>query len=65
VLISNINKVKNELKHNDSGENEWVDADFEDEAATLFVKAVKNYIDSYREFPKDRIIVNLFESLTL
>jgi hypothetical protein len=65
MLINNINKVKNELKHNDAGESEWVEADFENEAAILFVKAVKNYFDSYMEFPKDRLIVNLFESLTL
>lgn len=64
-LMKKINKVKNELKHNDSGENSWVEANFENEAAILFVKAVKNYIDSYKEFPKDKIIVNLFESLTL
>lgn len=64
-LIRNINKVKNELKHNDNGENEWVNADFENEAVLLFVKAVKNYHDCYNEFPNDRIIKNLFEHLTL
>jgi hypothetical protein len=65
ILIKTLNNVKNELKHNDSGENRWVEADFEMEAAKLFVKAVKNYYDSYNEFPKDRIIVDLFENLTL
>ncbi len=64
-LIQKINKVKNELKHNDSGDNEWVDADFENEAALLFVKAVKNYFNCYKEFPNDRIVKNLFEHLTL
>ncbi len=58
-------KTKNELKHNDRGYNEWIDADFENEAALLFVKAVKNYFDSYNEHPKDRIINRLFEFLTL
>ena len=65
TLKENINKVKNELKHNDSGKNEWVQADFENEAAMLFVKGVKNYYDSYEEFPKDRTIRSLFEHLTL
>lgn len=64
-LIQKINKVKNELKHNDSGDNEFVETDFENEAALLFVKAVKNYFDSYKEFPNDRIVKNLFEHLTL
>jgi hypothetical protein len=64
-LIQKINKVKNELKHNDSGVNLWVDADFENEAALLFLKAVKNYFDCYKEFPNDRIVKNLFQHLTL
>ena len=64
-LLKKVNKVKNEFKHNDSGDNEWVEADFENEAAMLFVKAMKNYIDCYKEFPTDRISRNLFEHLTL
>lgn len=64
-LIQKINKVKNELKHNDSGDNEWVEGDFEYEAATFFIKAVKKYFDSYKEFPNDKIVKNLFENLTL
>lgn len=64
-LIKSINKVKNDLKHNDSGDNEWVNADFENEAVSLFIKAVKNYYDCYKELPNDRIIKNLFEHLTL
>lgn len=64
-IINVINKTKNELKHNDSGVNNWVDADFENEAVLLFVKAVKNYLNAYNEMPKDRVIVNLFEHLTL
>ena len=64
-LISKVNKVKNELKHNDSGDNLWVGADFEFEAAWLFVRAVKNYFDCYEEYPKDRIVKNLFEHITL
>jgi hypothetical protein len=65
ILIEKINSVKNELKHNDSGENEWVSADFENEAAMLFIKGVKNYFDCYQDYPKDRIIRSLFEHLTL
>lgn len=39
-LIHQINKTKNELKHNDKGTNAWVESDFENEAAMLFVRAV-------------------------
>lgn len=64
-LIKKINRIKNELKHNDSGKNEWLEADFENEAAGMFVKAVKNYHDAYNEFPPHKIINKLFESLSL
>lgn len=64
-LKSKINKVKNNLKHNNSGENEWVNADFEYEAAILFVRAIRNYFNCYDEFPNDKSIYKLFEHLTL
>ena len=64
-LISKINRVKNELKHNDNGLNNWIEGDFENEAVSLFVKAVKNYFSAYGEMPKDKIINNLFNHLTL
>lgn len=64
-LIKRINNVKNELKHNDNGENDWVEGDFENEAAMFFIKAMKNYFDCYKEYPADRTSKNLFEHLTL
>ncbi len=64
-LISKINRVKNELKHNDSGVNNWIEADFENEAVMLFVKAVKNYFNAYGEMPNDKVINNLFNHSTL
>jgi hypothetical protein len=45
--------------------NAWVETDFENEAALLFVRAVKNYFLCYKELPSDRIVRNLFEHLTL
>lgn len=59
-IINKINKVKNELKHNDCGINDWVDADFENEATLIFVRAVKNFYRCYKELPNDRIIKSLF-----
>lgn len=64
-LIKRINETKNELKHNDAGENLWVDSDFENECVRLFVKAVKNYFDAYKEMPKNKAIIKLFEHLCL
>ena len=64
-LIKRINGAKNELKHNDGGENKFVNYDFEFEAAMLFIKAVKNYYDCYNEFPNDKKVVKLFYHLTL
>lgn len=63
-LIQKINKVKNELKHNKGG-NSWVEANFEYEAAIIFVKAMKNHYNSFGEFPADVESRLLFEHLTL
>jgi len=64
-LIKQINKTKNEVKHNDEGDNSWVDSDFENECVSLFVKAVRNYFYAYKEMPKNRTVTNLFMHLTL
>lgn len=63
-LIAKINSVKNNLKHNDGGENIWVEADFEFAAAELFIKAMRNYFDCYSELLNDRTSRYLFEHLT-
>lgn len=65
TLLREINRVKNELKHNDDGENKWVEADFEYEVCIIFVRALKNYFNAYNEMPKDRTIMRLFEYLTM
>ncbi len=64
-LIKQINKTKNEVKHNDVGENLWVEADFENEFVIIFMRAVKNYFNAYKEMPKDKTTMNLFEHLAL
>jgi hypothetical protein len=64
-LVNQINRTKNELKHNDEGENLWVKSDFENECALLFVRAVKNYFDAYKEMPKSKAVLNLFEDICL
>lgn len=64
MLINIINKIKNNLKHNDAGENDVISDDFENEAALLFVRAVKNYYGAFDQMPKDASIINLFDELT-
>jgi hypothetical protein len=50
------NRLRNQLKHNDSGDNEWVTADFELEAQDLIGRAIGNYCLAYGIPPGDRII---------
>jgi len=65
IIRDRINSVKNTIKHNDAGENSWVQADFEFEASMKFVAAVKNHFRAYGKMPSDRIIMRLFDNLTL
>jgi hypothetical protein len=52
------NRIRNQLKHNDSGDNEWVTADFKFEAQDLIDRAIRNYWLAYDTPPTDRIINN-------
>jgi len=57
-VIEKFNRFKNQLKHNDSGENEYISADYEFEAQDLIDRAIRNYLLAYGEFPKDRVVRN-------
>ena len=50
------NKVKNEVKHNDTGENEEINSDFRFEAETFILGAIRNYELAVGTIPNDRII---------
>lgn len=50
------NRLKNELKHNDIGENTWVEGDFCFSSQDKIDKAINNYLIAYDKFPKDKII---------
>jgi hypothetical protein len=50
------NRLRNQLKHNDGGDNEWVTADFEFEAQDLIDRAIRNYWLAYDTLPVDRVI---------
>ncbi len=56
TIRSVVNRARNECKHNDSGENGWISADFEYEAQCLIDRAIRNWLLAYGSFPKDRII---------
>ena len=56
ILISNRNRTRNQLKHADSGENEFVTANFHLASAELIDRALDNYQIAYDGDPNDRII---------
>jgi len=67
-IKKSINRIRNELKHNDTGENVWLNEHkerWEYEASGHIIRAVKNYFNAYNEMPKDRIIMNVFYWLTM
>ena len=50
------NHLRNQLKHNDSGDDEWVTADWQFETQHLIDRAIRNYWLAYGTRPEDRII---------
>ena len=60
-MVEAHNRMRNELKHNDSGDNEWVIADFRFEAQDLIDRAIRNYWLAHDTAPADRIINNYIE----
>jgi hypothetical protein len=60
-VVESHNRIRNELKHNDSGDNEWMTADFQFEAQHLIDRAIRNYWLAYDTAPADRIINNYVE----
>ena len=55
-VIAVLNRTRNELKHNDSGENLFFETDFEFEAQCLIDRAIKNFWLAYDSPLLDRII---------
>jgi hypothetical protein len=60
-VVQSYNRIRNQLKHNESGDNEWVTADFQFEAQDLIDRAIRNYWLAYETAPADRIINNYVE----
>ena len=55
-VVNQRNKVKNELKHNKTGNDYTIQHDFKYEAEELILAAVNNYAIIFRKYPKDRVI---------
>ncbi len=55
-VLRSRNRLKNELKHNDNGEDSLIREDFRFEAETFILGAIKNYALITGEEPKDRVI---------
>ena len=57
-VIESHNRLRNQLKHNNNGDNDWVTADFEFEAQDLIDRAIRNFWLAYDKPPNDRTINN-------
>jgi hypothetical protein len=57
-VIALLNRTRNELKHNNSGENIFFEANLEFEAQCLIDRAIRNYWLAYDTPFRDRIIDN-------
>ncbi|MFA6261448.1 MAG: hypothetical protein WC760_08270 [Bacteroidia bacterium] len=58
-------KLKNEIKHNDRGDNDDIIHDFKCEAETFILGAIRNYELIFREIPNDRIIKSFWDRSSL
>ncbi|WP_143306156.1 hypothetical protein [Chitinophaga vietnamensis] len=59
------NRIKNELKHNDSGENNNITHDFQSEAEDFIIGAINNYQLITGHLPTDRRIKNFWTHMQL
>lgn len=55
-VIAVLNRTRNELKHNDTGENLYLESDFEFEAQCIIDRAIRNYWIAHDRPIRDRII---------
>ena len=64
--IANVrNRVKNEVKHNDTGNNDEIKHDFKFEAETFILAAKRNYELTIGSMPNDKIIKSFWNWISL
>lgn len=57
TVIKSRNRVRNELKHNDSGDNPSFKAEIKYEAECIIERAIRNYLIAFDQLPKDKILL--------
>jgi hypothetical protein len=60
-----LNRVRNELKHNDGGSNVRIQADFVFEAEDMILRALRNYGRAFGCMPSNRLIRGWWENMSL
>jgi hypothetical protein len=64
-VFKSLNRVRNELKHNDKGRNTRVQADFVFEAENMILRALRNYGRAFGCMPSNRLIRGWWNSMSL
>jgi hypothetical protein len=60
-----LNRVRNELKHNDSGKNIRVEAIYDYETEEMILRAIRNYHKLYNCLPSDKKLRDWFDFVTM
>jgi hypothetical protein len=60
-----INFHRNEVKHNSSGKNGSVTADFAYHAEEMILRAIRNYELLYDKLPRNNLLAEWYEDITL
>lgn len=64
-VASTRNKIKNELKHNDVGQDAELNHDFQFEAETFIIGAIRNYELIAGHMPNDRIVKSFWKWVSM
>jgi hypothetical protein len=60
-----LNRVRNELKHNDGGRNVRIQAEFVFEAEEMILRALRNYERAFGCMPSNRLIRGWWDHISL
>jgi hypothetical protein len=56
-----LNRLRNDLKHNNAGKNGRIRADFEFAADEMLLRCIRNYLKLYSKPPRDKVISEWWE----
>jgi len=60
-----LNRLRNELKHNDGGKNVKVEAMFQYEAEEMILRALRNFEKLYNRLPNHKKVVDWWDFMSL